>query len=349
MNAKKTFLGVGLSILLLTGCSQTKAPSAGSPPPAKQTPAATLSSPFAATRQLAEQFLQSGRPAYIEPQEVYQKAVVERDPSYYLVDIRSDENFAAHHIPGAIHISYADVWRSNKTDFLPRDKKIIVIDYSGHSSSQTAAFWSMLGFDAVAMKHGMAGWSKNKEVIGGSPLPCEPKNYPTVTKPATSAAVGAYDLPKLELQAANEVELLRKRAEAISAKPVVIQADDLLSRVKDKSIFVLDIRDSVFYQAGHIETAVSVPFRQLLQDSGLKQLPPDKPIAVVCYDGHLASKAARLLNQLGYDAVALRDGMSVWSSDPKVIGAKAVACDLPERLTAKLNAPLSPAPSAAAT
>ena len=41
--------------------------------------------------------------------------------------------------------------------------------------------------------------------------------------------------------------------------------------------------------------------------------------------------------------------MSVWTGDANVIGAKAVACDVPERTTAKLNAPLNPGPSTAAT
>ena len=345
MRYAKLLLIASIPIALLPGCGQQTAPT-GQTPVAAIPAGQTISAPFETLQQLSDKYLKAGKPLLIEPQAVYQKAVAMIDPGYYLVDIRNDEHYANHHIPGAVHISYADAWRANKTEHLPRDKRIVVIDYSGHSSSQIAALWSLLGYDAVAMKHGMAGWSKNKDVIGGSPLPCEPKNLATVKDAASPIS---HELPALDTKATNETDLIRKRAEAVAAKPVVIQADDLLTRVNTKTAFVLDIRSATHYQAGHIAGAINVPQQNLLEPDNLKKLPPNQQIVIVCYDGHVSSQAARLLNQLGYDTLALRDGMSVWTGDANVIGAKSVACDVPERTTAKLNAPLNPGPSTAAT
>lgn len=345
MRYAKLLLIASIPIALLTGCGQQTAPT-GQTPAAAVPAGQTISAPFETLQQLSDKYLKAGKPLLIEPQAVYQKAVAMIDPGYYLVDIRNDEHYANHHIPGAVHISYADAWRANKTEHLPRDKRIVVIDYSGHSSSQIAALWSLLGYDAVAMKHGMAGWSKNKDVIGGSPLPCEPKNLATVKDAASPIS---HELPALDTKATNETDLIRKRAEVVAAKPVVIQADDLLTRVNTKTAFVLDIRSATHYQAGHIAGAINVPQQNLLEPDNLKKLPPNQQIVIVCYDGHVSSQAARLLNQLGYDTLALRDGMSVWTGDANVIGAKSVACDVPERTTAKLNAPLNPGPSTAAT
>ena len=64
---------------------------------------------------------------------------------------------------------------------------------------------------------------------------------------------------------------------------------------------------------------------------------------------HLAATAFRLFEAHGYDSVAMRDGMSLWTGDVNVIGAQSVACTIPERITAALNAPLNPGPSTAAT
>ena len=345
MRYAKLLLIASIPIALLTGCGQQTAPT-GQTPAAAVPAGQTISAPFETLQQLSDKYLKAGKPLLIEPQAVYQKAVAMIDPGYYLVDIRNDEHYANHHIPGAVHISYADAWRANKTEHLPRDKRIVVIDYSGHSSSQIAALWSLLGYDAVAMKHGMAGWSKNKDVIGGSPLPCEPKNLATVKDAASPIS---HELPALDTKATNETDLIRKRAEVVAAKPVVIQADDLLTRVNTKTAFVLDIRSATHYQAGHIAGAINVPQQNLLEPDNLKKLPPNQQIVIICYDGHVSSQAARLLNQLGYDTLALRDGMSVWTGDANVIGAKSVACDVPERTTAKLNAPLNPGPSTAAT
>ena len=330
----------------LAGCSAISTPQKTAPAQSNVPTPGLTATPFVVLMQNSENYLKENRPLGIDAQEVYEKAVVQGDSSYFLVDVRADEHFAKHHIPGAVHISYADAWRPNKTDFLPRDKKIVVIDYSGHSSSQVAVYWSMLGLDAVAMKHGMAGWSKNKEVIGGSPLPCEPKNLP-VTKDV--AASQTHELPTLDVKAATVPDLLRLRAEAATAKPVVVQADEVLARINAKSGFVLDIRAPEHYNAGHIAGALNIPFRSLMEEANLKKLPANQPIIVVCYDGHAASQATRLLNQLGYDAVAMRDGMSLWTGDVNVIGGKVVACTITERTTAQLNAPLAPGPSTAAT
>ena len=347
---RRFFLPILIAIpllLSLAGCGGIPVSQPPAPPQTNAPAKGLTASPFVVLLQNSEKYLKENRPLGIDAQEIYEKAVVQGDSAYYLVDVRADEHFAKHHIPGAVHISYADAWRQNKTDFLPRDKKIVVIDYSGHSSSQVAVYWSMLGFDAVAMKHGMAAWSKNQEVIGGSPLPCEPKNLP-VTK-EFAAAIQTHELPSLDVKAATVPDLLRLRAEAATAKPVVIQADDVLARVNAKSGFVLDIRAPEHYSAGHIVGALNIPFRSLMEEANLKKLPANQSIIVVCYDGHAASQATRLLNQLGYDAVAMRDGMSLWTGDANVIGDKAVACTIPERSTAQLNAPLAPGPSTAAT
>lgn len=334
---------VSILLFLLTGCGTS--PAGQNPSAKKVAPAAPIEA-FSALRQTAENYVQSNPTLTISAQEVYDKTVRAADPGYALVDIRSDEHYVKHHIPGSIHISYADVWRSNKTDFLPKDKKVIIIDYSGHSSSQVAAYWRMLGFDTVAMKHGMAGWSKDKDVVGGSPLPCEPRNF-AVTKEEASSQT--YDLPVLDIKAIRVDELLRQRGETIATKPVVIQADDLLVKVTAKNVFILDIRSPEHFKAGHIAGAVNLPFHSLIEETNLQKLPSNRQIVVVDYDGHTASQTARLLNLLGYDSLALRDGMSIWTGDMNVIGAPAIACVIPERATAQLNAPLNSGPSAAAT
>jgi len=346
MRFAKQLLLIAIPLLLLAGCGAQ--PAAQTPTNQKNAaPAPSLSgSPFSLLRQDSDKYLKANLPLSVDAQEVYEKAVANADGSYYLVDIRADEHYANHHIPGSVHIAYADTWRPNKTDFLPRDKKIVIIDYSGHSSSQVAASWSMMGFNAVAMKHGMAGWSKDKDVIGGSPMPCEPKNFAVVKDLAVTQS---HDFPVLDNKATTLQNLLRLRAEAATTKAVVLQADDVLAKVTAKSVFVLDVRAAEHFNAGHIAGSINVPFHSVAEEENLKKLPVGQQIVVVCYDGHAASQAARVLNQLGYDAVAMRDGMSLWTGDINVIGAQAVACTISERITAQLNAPLNAGPSTAAT
>lgn len=341
---RQTLKRWGAGFLALALAAVVAACGGGPAGPEAKPPAALAGDPFAQLAAASDKYLKENRPLTIEPAEVLARAVAGTDQTLYLVDVRTDEHYAQAHIPGAVHIAYADAWREAKIAFLPRDKKIVVVDYSGHSASQVAALWNLLGFDAVAMKHGMGGWSQDKEVIGGSPLACEAFGYPVVL---AETAAGSYGRPKLETKAGALAELITSRSQEAGETPPVIQPKDFKEKLA--SYYIVDLRQAEHYRAGHIEGAVNIPFRAVAEPASLQKLPPDKNIVLVDYDGHAASQAARLLNQLGYTVTVLKDGMSVWSADEKVVGAPSVACITGEKPTVKLNAPLKPGPSTAAT
>ncbi len=338
--------GIGAAMLIgLSGCGSNQSPvSAPAIQKSQQTP---IAQPFSKLQEASDQYLKQNKMLTVNPQDIYDKVVINSDTSYVLIDVRSAEHYANAHIPGSIHVNYGDAWREEKTAYLPKDKKIVVVDYSGHAASQVAALWNMLGYDAVAMKNGMAGWSKNREIIGGSPMPCDTLNYPVVQAAAPSAS---YDLPVMDAKATTVSELVAIQSKGASEKPVVIQAAELNEKLTGGSYYIVDLRDPVHYQAGHIAGAVNIPFRSLAEQDNLKKIPTDKQVVMVCYDGHASSQAARIVNQLGYNAVALRDGMSLWANDAKVIGGSVIACaHVPENPIAKLNAVLKAAPGGAAT
>lgn len=328
-----------LLALNLAGCgTQTSQ----APPPSK---AALAGDAFAALQEASDKYLKLNRPLTISPQEVYEKAVLGGDQSYYLIDLRSDEHYFNAHIPGSIHIGYADTGKPEKIEYLPKDRKLVLICYSGHTASQAAALWNMLGYDAVAMQYGMSGWSKNKDIIGGSPLACSANDFPVVTG---VAAATSFDAPKIETKAASISELLLKQSELALEKPVVMQPADLNAKLGSKAPHMIDLRQPEHFAAGHISGAVNIPFATLAESDSLKKIPADQQVVLIGYDGHAASQGVRILNQLGYNATALKDGMIVWTPNEAVIGAKAIACSITEHPTVKLNAVLKPGPATAA-
>ena len=80
--------------------------------------------------------------------------------------------------------------------------------------------------------------------------------------------------------------------------------------------FILSIRGTDDYNAGHVEGALQVGFRDMGKEANLKKLPTDKQIVVICYTGHTASMTTMMLNTLGYDAIAMKFGMTSWTVDP---------------------------------
>ncbi len=75
---------------------------------------------------------------------------------------------------------------------------------------------------------------------------------------------------------------------------------------------VLDVREPVEWQHGHIEGALHIPLSQLGERRG--ELPPDAHTLVVCRVGARSAQAAAYLLQQGVDAVNLAGGMLDWEA-----------------------------------
>jgi rhodanese-related sulfurtransferase len=75
-------------------------------------------------------------------------------------------------------------------------------------------------------------------------------------------------------------------------------------------VVVLDVREPVEYEHGHIEGAVHIPLMELPQ-----RLPevPDGQTLVVCKIGGRSAQAVGYLVQQGIDAVNLEGGMVEWA------------------------------------
>ncbi len=85
--------------------------------------------------------------------------IVENDhPGYYILDIRREEDFLGGHIEGSNHIWWHEL--GNSLEDLPKDKKIVVVCYTGQSSGQIVGILKTMGYDAYSLHDGIdRGWS----------------------------------------------------------------------------------------------------------------------------------------------------------------------------------------------
>jgi rhodanese-related sulfurtransferase len=100
---------------------------------------------------------------YITPKEFYYKT-----KSYFLLDIRKKQDYDNGHIKGAKNIYWLDLFKQHNLKKIPKDKKIFIICYVGHTSSQVMTLLKLLGYDVVSIKFGygkspaqgipVAGW-----------------------------------------------------------------------------------------------------------------------------------------------------------------------------------------------
>ena len=103
----------------------------------------------------------------------------------------------------------------------------------------------------------------------------------------------------------------------------VIGAEALFENLSDGDTsndpFVVSVRAPDAYALGHIEGAVNIPWKTIVDLESLAMLPTDQPIVVYCYTGHTGQVAATLLELLGYDVQNLKFGMMGWTNDDDVL------------------------------
>ncbi|MBN2899373.1 MAG: rhodanese-like domain-containing protein [Clostridia bacterium] len=207
------------------------------------------------------------------------KAMIDANDDFYLLSIRSQEDFDKGHITGANLLPYA---KGMNTGFatLPKDKKIVVYCYSGQTAGQTTAALRLLGYDAVSLNGGMG-------VGANAPLGWVNQGF-MVESPITTA-VNAY-------------------FENLPDHIYKIAQNDFVQMVKDgEDMYVIDIRSAKDYAAGHIQGAVNMPWGPAISDN-LMNIPTDKPVFIYCYSGQTAGQAVHTLNVAGFDARSVNLG-----------------------------------------
>jgi rhodanese-related sulfurtransferase len=88
----------------------------------------------------------------------------------------------------------------------------------------------------------------------------------------------------------------------------------LLSRIRNGEVTVLDLRDQSEYAAGHIPGARSVPLQELRKT--LRSIPRDQEVVAYCHGPYcvLSLEAVELLSAKGYRATRLEDSVAEWAA-----------------------------------
>ena len=109
-----------------------------------------------------------------------------------------------------------------------------------------------------------------------------------------------------------EVDLIKRRFLEGKEGMEPVNRDDLLTRVIEGDVTVLDVRPTDEYMAGHIQGALSVPLDRLKEI--LANLPTDQEIVAYCRGPYcvLSVQAVKVLRENGFNAIRLEESVQDW-------------------------------------
>lgn len=114
----------------------------------------------------------------------------------------------------------------------------------------------------------------------------------------------------------NMAEIGRVMADYFHARDALepVSRQDLVSRLKDGLVTVLDVRPADEFAVGHVPGALNIPLADL--DHRLGELPADREVIAYCRGPYcvLSFEAAYVLRARGYAVRRLEDGYPEWKA-----------------------------------
>ena len=275
---------------------------------------------------ITDSFLGSGTYPFVSAQELFNKAIQTGNNGYFLLSIQDTEDYTKGHIPGAFNIPFNKLAQKSSLANIPKDRKVVVICYNGHTANAAALFLNQIGYDASPMLMGMSAWNVASPGLGKRKPYAGSAGYAISTEstmpPALRSEVPAVLTGKKALK---EIVIARTDAYLSAKQPLEIAPSEVYEKAiknGDPGYFLLSVQRAEDYSKGHVPGAMNIPYNEIAKKENLEKLPRDKKIVVVCYIGHLAGAVSMFLNQLGYEAYDMRYGTMGWNDTTDGLGPK---------------------------
>jgi rhodanese-related sulfurtransferase len=246
--------------------------------PQRPSPPAPATAPETATA-LARRIAEEESISWISAPELSHK--LESRSIDYLIDVRSEGEFASGHLPGSISVPGGQAVQRADDFVAVRNGRIVFISNQSARAVMAAYWYRQMGFGHVAvLQGGLRRWTESGGRIEKGSSNSEPMGFE-----AARQAVRVVDPPTVE------------------------------GKTRDPSVLLLDVGSSLEFETAHFPIAKWISRGWL--DLKLPELYPSRnqPIVLTCPDGRQSILAALALGELGYnDVVVLGGGVRAWSA-----------------------------------
>ena len=220
---------------------------------------------------------------------------------YYIIDLRSAEDFAAGQIKDAHNTSLINILDEAKN---ANGQPILVVCYTGQTAGRGVAALRLMGYEAKSLKWGMSGWHSNfagkwnanagdfdhaNWLRTGDPKPLESFNDPILN---TYETVGS--------------DILEARVQSVLQNSSwLIGKEELLGN--PSNYFVINKWPvESWNEFGHVNGAYRID--ETLNLEGLNNIDPAATSVVYCYTGQTSAISTFWLDVMGYNVKSLKFG-----------------------------------------
>jgi len=227
---------------------------------------------------------------------------------FLLIDIRNATEYEKGHIDGAYSIQRTDLMYFLNDSINPSAyKKIVIIDENGPLAEYVAMLLRFDGYNAYALKFGMATWNREfKSYISDYLSNKYANKVDSINYPKAKAGKTP------DMSSENIVKLLDERVTELIALPkdeIIVSADEYFNNIND--YYTIAYWSEAKYNILHIQNSVRYETRSDLSfDKDLNTIPMDKKVMVYCNTGHHAVAIVAYLRLLGYNASSLMYGVN---------------------------------------
>lgn len=142
---------------------------------------------------MAKDAPEGSRPTYVSAEEV--KGWLDEGEAVTFLDVRDEDEFAAGHIEGAIHVPYEQV--ASSAEKLPKNHSIVLYCiHSAHRAPAATKTLKALGFSSVfVLEGGLVAWREAGFPIRAQDLAKAPTILPKTERCANAASPSPSSLP----------------------------------------------------------------------------------------------------------------------------------------------------------
>lgn len=245
------------------------------------------------------------------PNLVSAEEVFENLQKFFVIDIRSKEEYVKGHISGAVNVQMSDImnYLDDKVAASVYDKLVIICD-NGQSSAYTTGVLRLIGYsNAYSMSYGMTSWNQkldnwSSKLSSSYISRLEQKSYPVE---------GMHSYPPLNTGETCGAEILNARGKTLLNTPfqkLKISAGRIFKELDE--FYIIAYMSKEMYDLGHIPGSYNyIPHQDIKKATLLNTIPSDnKKILVYDYTGQSSAFLVAYLRLLGYNAFTMPLGMN---------------------------------------